>query len=125
MHRRLGRGKQACRQRKLASRQGSQCTGYAEGFHLIGDARLPRAAEIAGPRPHLPQDPRALHLTGVHLRVGEEEGKMCVGSSCGDVFFIVLVAAVEKMLPWRIRAAGKVVQLDGLDKLRMRWARWA
>jgi hypothetical protein len=57
--------------------------------------------------------------------VQEEEGKMCVGSSCGDVFFIVLVAAVEKMLPWRIRAAGKVVQLDGLDKLRMRWARWA
>jgi hypothetical protein len=31
----------------------------------------------------------------------------------------------RRCLPWRIRAAAKVVGLDGLDKLRMRWAGWA
>jgi hypothetical protein len=58
--------------------------------------------------------------------VGEEEGKTCVAGDCGDDFFIVLVAAaVEKMPPVEIRATAKVVGLDGLDKLRMRWVRWA
>jgi hypothetical protein len=27
----------------------------------------------------------------------------------------------RRCLPWRIRTAAKVVGLDGLDKLRMRW----
>jgi hypothetical protein len=53
------------------------------------------------------------------------EGKMCAGGSCGYGFFIVLAATVEKMLQWRIRAVGKVVGLDVLHKLRMRWAGWA
>jgi hypothetical protein len=44
----------------------------------------------------------------------------------GDDFFIVpAAAAVEKMPPMEIWAAAKVVGLDGLDKLRMRWAGWA
>jgi hypothetical protein len=58
--------------------------------------------------------------------MGEEEGKTCAGGGSGDDFFIVLVVvAVGKMLPSRIRAPAKVVGLDGLDKLRMRWAGWA
>jgi hypothetical protein len=44
----------------------------------------------------------------------------------GDDFFIVPAAAAgEKMPPMEIWAAAKVVGLDGLDKLRMRWAGWA
>jgi hypothetical protein len=105
--------KQARKWGKRARRWGRLRAGNMEGFDLMGDVCRRR---VADPRARLPQaveiiflsldlnlvflraaDPRALHLSGVDLLVGEGEGKTCAAGSCGDDFFIVLVAttAVE------------------------------